>query len=282
MVKAATCSSITRGNVRITYLPDGYILFNPTAVFPTTTATDWQFYSDYLDDNGQLVGSLGAYLLQTPEHTILIDSGLGPQTYESDRFKCYAGQLLSNLERVGLEPADIDMVFFTHLHSDHVNGAVREVNGESVLAFSNARYLVRSAEWHRFDNQPASRASVAIALNLLEHRIEFAEEGEDIVPGVRVLATPGHTAGHASLLVTTGEERVIILGDIFHSAVQIAHPEWANTLDGGDPEQAKATRRQMLQELAQPSTTGVATHVANSVFIQVEAVPGGFRLLENS
>jgi glyoxylase-like metal-dependent hydrolase (beta-lactamase superfamily II) len=280
VVKAATYSSITAGNVRITYLPDGHILFNPTAVFPTTTATDWQRYQNYLDDNGQLVGSLGAYLLQTPEHTLLVDTGLGPRTYESSRFKCYAGQLLSNLERAGLDPADIDIVFFTHMHSDHVNGAVREVNGESALTFPNARYLVRSAEWHRFDNQPASRASVADALKLLEHRIEFAEEGEDIVPGVRVLATPGHTAGHASLLVTAGEERVIILGDIFHSAAQIEHPEWTNFLDGGDPEQAKVTRRQMLQELARPSTTGVATHVANSVFIKVETTSGGFRLLE--
>jgi len=280
MVKAATYSSMTAGNVRITYLPDGYILFNPTSVFPTTTATDWQPYRNYLDDNGQLVGSLGAYLLQTPEHTILIDAGLGPTTYESSRFKCYAGQLLSNLERAELDPADIDIVFFTHMHSDHVNGAVSKVNGETALTFPNARYLVRSAEWHRFDKQPESRASVADALKLLEPRIEFAEAGEDIVPGVRVLATSGHTAGHASLLVTAGEERVIILGDIFHSAVQIEHPEWTNSLDGGDPEQAKVTRRQMLQELAQPATTGIATHVANSVFINVAATPGGFRLLE--
>lgn len=280
MAQAATYSSITRDNVRITYLPDGHILFNPTAVFPTTTATDWQSYRDYLDDTGQLVGSLGAYLLQTPEHTILIDAGLGPRTYESSRFKCSAGQLLSNLARAGLDPADIDMVFFTHLHADHVNGAVREVNGELALTFPNARYLVRSAEWHRFDHQPESRASVADALNLLEHRIEFAEAGEDIAPGVRVLATPGHTAGHASLLVTAGEERVIILGDIFYAVAQIEHPEWINSLDSGDPEQAKATRRQMLQELAQPSTTGGATHVANSVFIKVGAAPSGFRLLE--
>src|SRR5438105_11493894 len=115
MAKAATSSSITAGNVRITYLPDGYILFNPTAIFPTTTAMDWQFYRKYLDDNGQLVGSLGAYLLQTPEQTILIDTGLGPRTYESSRFKCYGGQLLSHLEHAGLNSADIDMVFFTHI-----------------------------------------------------------------------------------------------------------------------------------------------------------------------
>ncbi|GHO42161.1 MBL fold metallo-hydrolase [Ktedonospora formicarum] len=279
MVKAAISSSITPGNVRITYLPDGYILFNTAAVFPTITATDWQVYRNELDDNGQLVGSLGAYLLQTPEQTILVDTGLGPRTYESSRFKCYGGQLLSHLEQAGLNPADIDIVFITHMHADHVNGAVREANGELALIFPNARYLIRSAEWHRFDNQPERRASVADALHLLEHRIEFAEEGEDIVPGVTVLATPGHTAGHASLLVTAGEERVIILGDIFYSAVQIEHPEWTNSLDS-DPEQAKITRRQMLQELAQPSTTGAASHVANSVFIQVVTAHSGFQLLK--
>ncbi len=70
------------------------------------------------------------------------------------------------------------------------------------------------------------------------------------------------------LLVTAGEARAIILGDIFHCALQIEHPEWTNIFDR-DPEQAKATRRRMLHELAQPSTTGGATHVAASVFISL-------------
>ena len=124
--------------------------------------------------NGQLVGSLGAYLLQTPEHAIVVDNGFGPRSFESERFNAYGGELLSNLERAGLKPADIDTVFFTHMHSDHVGWIGREVNGKQVYTFPNARYLVRSAEWHRFDNQPALRASVADALNLLEQHIELA------------------------------------------------------------------------------------------------------------
>ncbi|GHO64055.1 hypothetical protein KSC_029470 [Ktedonobacter sp. SOSP1-52] len=154
------------------------------------------------------------------------------------------------------------------MHSDHVGWIGHKVNGELVATFPNARHLVRSAEWRRFDNPAENRASVADALNLLEHRIEFVEEGEYIAPEVRILATPGHTAGHASLLVTADEERVIILGDIFHSALQIEHLEWTNTFDR-DPEQAKAMRRWMLHELAQPLTTGGATHIADSVFISL-------------
>jgi glyoxylase-like metal-dependent hydrolase (beta-lactamase superfamily II) len=198
-----------------------------------------------------------------------VDNGFGPQSFESDRFNAYGGELLSNLARAGLEPADIDTVFFTHMHSDHVGWTGHKVNGALVPTFPNARYLVRSAEWHRFDNPAENRAGMADALNLLEHRIEFVEEGVYIAPDMRILATPGHTAGHASLLVTAGAERAIIPGDILHSTIQIEHPEWTNAFDR-DPEQAKAMRKRMLHELAQPSTTGGATHVADSVFISLD------------
>ncbi|MBO0778871.1 MAG: MBL fold metallo-hydrolase [Ktedonobacteraceae bacterium] len=276
MVSAATYSSIALGDIRITFLPDGHILFDPMAVFPTTTATDWQHYQHLLDDNGRLVGSLGAYLIQTPERRILIDAGFGARTFEGSLFKAYSGKLLSSLKLAGFDPADIDTVFFTHLHSDHVGWIGREINGEQVLTFPNARHLVRSAEWHRFDDPAVNKAMVADALNLLEHRIEFLEGGEHLTPEVKILATPGHTAGHASLLVTVGKERAIILGDTFHSEVLVEHPEWTNAFDS-DPEQAKDTRRQMLHELAVPLTTGVATHISDFVFGQVTRVQDGFR-----
>lgn len=276
MVRAATSRSIALGDIRITFLPDGYILFDPLAVFPTTTATDWRHYHHLLDDNGRLVGSLGAYLLQTPERKILIDTGFGPRTFEGGLFKASSGKLLSNLKLAGLDPADIDTVFFTHLHSDHVGWSGREIDGEQVLTFPNARHVVRSAEWHRFDDPAVNRAMVADALNLLEHRIEFLEEGEHLTPEVKILATPGHTTGHASLLVAEGEERAILLGDIFHSEVLVEHPEWTNAFDS-DPERAKETRRQMLHELAVPLTIGAATHTSDFVFGRVIHGQDGFR-----
>jgi hypothetical protein len=76
--------------------------------------------------------------------------------------------------------------------------------------------------------------------------------------------------------VTKGKERAIILGDIFHSEVLVEHPEWTNAFDS-DAEQAKDTRQQMLHELAEPLTIGVATHISDFVFGQVARVQGGFR-----
>ncbi|EFH83000.1 MBL fold metallo-hydrolase [Ktedonobacter racemifer] len=262
MVTAAAYHSITLGDIRVIYLPDGYFLFNPRVLFPTTTTADWQFYQHLLDHHGQLVGSIGAYVIQTPDHAVIVDTGYGPRSVEG---MVYSGKLLSSLKRAGLDPANIDIVFFTHLHSDHVGWTGMPVKGELIPTFPNARHLLRGSEWHRFDNPAEKRSGIEDALKLLEHRVELVEEGERIIPEVTILATSGHTLGHASLLVTSGQERAILLGDIFHSVAQFEHPEWTNSMDS-DHEQAKLTREQMLRELAKPSTIGVGTHFSDSVF----------------
>ncbi|MBO0780060.1 MAG: MBL fold metallo-hydrolase [Ktedonobacteraceae bacterium] len=265
MLTAAPQQHITIGTIRITYLPDGYALFSPTDLFPATTLADWHPYQHLLNPDGQLVSSVGAYLIQTPNHTILVDAGYGPGQYIEGSIFLQGGELLPGLKKMDLTPSDIDIVFFTHLHSDHVRGISQKINDKPILPFSNARFLVRRAEWQRFANPAESRFDVEDALKLLEPRIELVEENEFIIPEIRVLATPGHTAGHSSLLISSSNQRAILLGDTFHSIVQFEHPTWTNSFDH-DPELAKKSRQHMLQELAKPATIGIGTHLANSVF----------------
>ena len=276
MVTAAPQQHIQLDTIRITYLPDGYALFCPTDLFPTTTPPDWQPYQHLLNHDGQLVSSVGAYIIQTSNRIILVDVGYCPGQYIEGSIFLQGGELLSSLKRAGFAPTDIDIVFLTHLHSDHVRGISQRVNDEQNFIFPNAHFLVRSAEWQRFANPAEPRSDVEDALKLLESRIELIEEGESIVPEVTVLATPGHTAGHASLLVASGDQRAILLGDTFHSIVQIEHPTWTNTFDR-DPELAKIARKQMLQELAKPATIGIGTHFADSVFGRVMLAQGGYQ-----
>ncbi len=276
MLSAASQQSVTLETIRITYLPDGYAFFSPTDLFPTTTLADWQSYRHLLNRDGQLVASVGAYLIQTPGHTILVDAGYGPGQYIEGSIFLQGGELLSGLKSAGLAPADVDLVFFTHLHPDHVRGIRQNVNHEQGLPFSNARFLVRRAEWQRFANPAEPRLAIEDALRLLEPRIELIEENELLVPEVTVLATPGHTPGHASLLISEGEQRAILLGDTFHSIVQIEHPTWTNSFDH-DPELAKRTRQYMLQELAKPATIGIGSHFANSVFGRVTLRQGTYQ-----
>ena len=265
MATVAAQQQITLDHIRVTYLPDGYALFDPHAVFPTSSAQDWQHYQHLLNDNGLLVGSLGAHVIQTPDHTLLIDTSQGPRHIENSVMTLHGGELLTNLQRIGLAPADIDIVFYTHLHVDHVGWTGRIVNDQYVLTFTRARHLVRSAEWQRFDDPSTTRANVDQALKLLKPHIEFIEDGQAIVPGVVVKATPGHTAGHAALVISAGAQRAIIMGDAFHSTVQFEHPTWTNTFDS-DTELAKVARQHLIDDLAQPATCAVGTHFADTVF----------------
>lgn len=277
MIATAPQQHITLGSIRVTYLPDGYALFSPTFLFPTTTLADWQPYQHLLNQDGQILASIGAYIIQTPGHTILVDAGYGPSQFALERNAfLQGGELLLSLQNAGLTPADIDIVFFTHLHPDHVSGISRQVDGEQGLLFPNARFLVRRPEWLRFANPAESRFGVEDALRLLEPRIELIEGNELLVPEITVLATPGHETGHASLLISVGEQRAILLGDIFHNNVQVEHPDWTNFFDH-DPDLAKRTRQYMLQELAKPATIGIASHFANAVFGRVTLAQGKYQ-----
>ena len=81
MVTAAPQQHILLDTIRITYVPDGYALFSPTDLFPTTIPPDWQPYQHLLNRDGQLVSSVGAYIIQTPNYAILVDAGYGPGQY---------------------------------------------------------------------------------------------------------------------------------------------------------------------------------------------------------
>jgi glyoxylase-like metal-dependent hydrolase (beta-lactamase superfamily II) len=196
---------------------------------------------------------------------VLVDPGVGPKQNTLPAGTQVGGELLTNLNQAGIDPASIDSVFFTHIHSDHVGWIGQKSAKGAIKYFPNARYLVMGIEWHRFDDPNVSRARVEEALEWLQGRIELVEDGQSITREISVMATPGHTPGHASLVVQAGDERVIILGDIMHSVAQVSHPEWICGFDV-DPIAAQKTRERMLQELEKPATVAGTSHFSNTVF----------------
>ena len=111
------------------------------------------------------------------------------------------------------------------------------------------------------------------ALALLQDHIELVKDGQVIAPGISIMATPGHTPGHASLVVQTDSERVLILGDIMHSRVQIEHPDWTCALDL-DPLMAQQTRERMFLELEKPATIAGTSHFPDSIFGRLILIDG--------
>ncbi len=275
MATTAPLQTLTIGTTRVTYLPDGEFYIPPIVSFPDTTLTDWQSYAHLLLPDGRIVGSVGAHVIQAGSQTILVDAGNGPRTIDQNEIFLSGGELLHNLARIGLAPDDINIVFYTHLHIDHVGWTGRIVDKTYTYTFPNARHLVRSVEWQRFKRPAAGPFGIEETLQLLDPIIEFVEEGQSLAPGVTVVATPGHTVGHAALFIQSANdnaqspddssERVIIFGDAFHSLVELDHPEWASSLDE-DSQQTELTRRHLLQELAVSNTIGSCIHFPNSAF----------------
>jgi glyoxylase-like metal-dependent hydrolase (beta-lactamase superfamily II) len=195
-----------------------------------------------------------AFLLRGPS-LVVVDAGVGPtpNDFLPDAKTC----LPRELERAGVDAADVELVFFTHLHVDHVGWAP---------LFTAARAVVHAADLAHFD-RPATRAK-------LEHfgsRVDAIDAATEIAPGLRAVPTPGHTPGHTSLSV----DGAFILGDVAVHPAQVADPALAFTYGDGDPERASATRRATLAQLADEEATVVSPHLPG-VFGRVVRAGEGF------
>jgi glyoxylase-like metal-dependent hydrolase (beta-lactamase superfamily II) len=184
--------------------------------------------------------------------TLLVDTGLGP---EPRAFMPGAGaRLLAELARAGASPAEVDLVVHTHLHVDHVGW-----DG----SFPNARYAISAAEWSYF----MSEESLAQRPHLRDRVGPLGEAGSvdlvdgelELAAGVRLVPTPGHTPGHASVFIESEGEELVVLGDVAVHELQLADPDLVYVSEH-DPELSATTRRQLLAQLADRGTDVIVGH----------------------
>ncbi|MBB5116999.1 metallo-beta-lactamase [Streptomyces eurocidicus] len=269
--RPAGIHTLRLGGTKLTYLPDGAGQLTP-GWLPDVSEETWAAHPEYLDATGNLVASMGGLLVERDGRALLIDAGLGPQEIPAEpgnaHGRLYGGALLDSLAKAGRAPGDIEAVAFTHLHLDHLGWACLPVPGTDRPAFPAAEYLVAEPEWtrrHLAEEHGTSKEMLAA----LEPRVRTVADGEEIFPGVRVMLTPGHTAGHAAYVITDGGRRLIAFGDALHSPIQVDHPEWSAVVDH-DPVRSAEFRHRLVEELARPDTTGFGLHFADVVFGRVE------------
>lgn len=187
---------------------------------------------DYLQDPVET--SHNGFLLNTGRELILIDAGAGSLMGPS------LGKLVANLRAAGYEPDQIDEVYITHMHPDHIGGLA---NGKE-RAFPNA--LVRSAKeevdyWLSEANLATAsgesrirflQAKAALEPYIAAKRTSVFEDGAELGPGIWALPTHGHTPGHTSFKVESAGNAMIIWGDIVHvSPLQFGSPGVALVFD---------------------------------------------------
>lgn len=201
-------------------------------------------------------------LIDTGSAKVLVDVGSG------ERFQPSTGRLSANLEEAGIDPGEITHVALTHAHPDHVWGVLDDFDevriGEAAYSIAVTEFDWWMAE-DRVDQVPeAMQAMVVGAQNSLEPIAEQTTmvSGEtEIVPGVRMIDTPGHTLGHMGVMVESNGAQMLVAGDaINHAYASFEHPEWHSGFDM-DKDQAVETRKRLLDMLTTDRMTLAAYHL---------------------
>jgi glyoxylase-like metal-dependent hydrolase (beta-lactamase superfamily II) len=210
---------------------------------------DWPAHRQLAGDDGTVHLPIGCFVVRSGDRTILIDAGLGPR----DLDWIVGGQLPAGLAAAGFAPADFDTVVLSHVHLDHVGWLVRD--GEPFFPNAAVRFGAADAELITGDGsylKPAAR-------DVLGSRVELIDGDTTIAPGVTTLAAPGHTPGHMAIVLSSGDERALLLGDAVTCPVQLEEPDWAAMSDM-DKELAARTRQRLYDELEGRDDLMVGAH----------------------
>lgn len=217
-----------------------------------------------LGDDSRTLGlelDVQSILIKTGTHNVLIDTGWGIDT-EPD-----AGNLIYNLQASGVQTKDIDTVIFSHAHPDHIGGNT-DANGRPV--FSNARYIMYKKEWEFWISnselkdieksvKQTSIAAVNKNLKLIKSRFNLIGSGTEIVPGIGLIETPGHSPGHIVLVISSDTERLLCAGDLFHQPSDIATLDWS-VVTGRLTKEAISSRKKFLSQAVSTNTLIFCCH----------------------
>lgn len=188
-------------------------------------------------------GSYTPVLLRGPEGLALFDTGTDP------------ANLVAGLALAGVKPEDIRHVVLTHMHGDHIGGLMQ---GDAPV-FANAELVAPRVEAEYWAENPSDAYTAKVAP--LIDKARLIGDGDEVLPGVRAEAAPGHTPGHTTYLLESDGQRLLLTGDSFnHYVWSVQHPEWHVRFDL-DKQQAAETRRRVLVRLANERIPFIGYHM---------------------
>jgi glyoxylase-like metal-dependent hydrolase (beta-lactamase superfamily II) len=267
------------GNIEVHLVSDGQVMVDGGGPFGLVPRKLWSRYLPPTDDN-LIPMNLMCLLIKADGKNIVVDTGLGNKLDDKSKriwqLTRPEGTLLDGLARLGLQPADIDIVIDTHLHADHCSGNTYFTEDWDILpTFPNAKYVVQRREYEDA-MQPNERTRASyIPVNyeplVKSGHMELLDGDTEIVPGVTGVVTPGHTPAHMSVLIESGEDKALFMCDMATFMVHIERLGWMTAYDV-EPLVTLETKRHWQQWALQTNALLLSAHDTQ--------IPAG-RLTEN-
>lgn len=250
------------GSFEVTALNDGIFKLPVDKLLQTTdpTLVVKRLQAAYL--GLPLDTSVNAYLVHTGEKLVLIDTGV-------NKANPLVGFLLDNLKASGYTPEQVDEIYITHFHGDHIGG-LTDKDGKAVFPNAVVRADQRESGFWLGDASKApeaARGGMANAQRVLKPYVDAGrfkpfDGATELVKGVRAVPTYGHTPGHSIYVVESGADKLVLWGDLMHvAAVQFKNPEVTISFDSDQ----KAAAPQRIAQYADAAKGGYyvgVTHVS--------------------
>ena len=254
------------GNFEVTALSDGTLQLPVDKMFTKVNPSRIRSLLSRSGLSNDVRTSVNAFLVNTGSRLVLIDTGTGT----SQMFGPNLGNLLANLQAAGYSPDQVDEIYVTHLHTDHIGGLTRD--GTPSFANATIRADVREAGRYlsqaQMDAAPADeREDYESAMTIFKPYIAAKKfkpfDGEtQLIPGVRAMPAPGHTPGHTVYVLESRGERMVVWGDLMHvAALQFPLPSATVQTDWNTLQSAQQ-RRLIFADVAKHGYFAAAAHVA--------------------
>src|SRR5215213_488205 len=273
------------GDSEVTVVTDGATTFPLPDTFVTNAKKDevnGALAAAYMEKDKMTI-PYSPIVVNTGSKLVVMDTGTGEANFE--RSKGAAGQFHGNLKAAGIDRNAVDLVIISHFHGDHINGLLTPDNKPS---FANAEILVPSTEWKYFmddgemNKQTTPRMKEVFGnarrvFDALGRKVTPYEPGKEVAPGITAVATYGHTPGHNSYVVASGNSKVYVQADVTnHPALFARNPGWHAFFDQ-DPAMAEETRRKVYDMLVAEKMMVQGFHYPFPSIAHIEKAGNGYR-----
>ncbi len=263
-------TSITVGEYEV-HLVDDHIGFqrNPADVFVDVTSAEWDRHRSYaLNEEGLWQAQWRGHLIRRKSgegENILVDTGMGAGPYEHGP---QDGALVKNLAALGVSANEVDNVVITHCHFDHIGWNVGGGGDPAAPTFGNATYHVARNDWDYYTDDANRNDEFDAQIRPLDAggQLELVLGELELMDGVSLLPTNGHTPGHQCVMIRSEGEVAVLTGDLFHNVAQIREQHWCPVFDWRQ-DLSTASRRWILWRAMSEGWTIVSGHLPTGMSI---------------